>query len=93
MVTSNTSSRQEENIGIKLKIFPNPTDDILIVEIFALSYGEIHLSIFNVFGETIYRDDFSSEKYSIDVSGFARGLYIVEIKDEKNIARRKFVKE
>ncbi len=80
----------EEN-GIT--IYPNPVSDNLTIEIPALTSEKKQLSIYSIMGEEVLKESFSSLKYSVNVSHLSEGIYIVEVRGEKNIARRKFIKE
>jgi hypothetical protein len=74
-------------------LYPNPVEDIFTIEIFSLSPGKQCLSIYNVLGKEILRKNFYSQKYSVNVSVLADGIFIAEVQSGKNIVRRKFVKE
>lgn len=63
----------------KVKIFPNPVDNELLVVIYD-DTGESQIDIFNSFGERIYRYKTSHLRISIDSSMFKPGNYIVKVK-------------
>ena len=71
-----TSISIEENNFIDVNIFPNPTDDLINIEI---TEPNIELSIYSVLGELIYHSvNNSSGIIQIDL-GSASGMYIVEL--------------
>ena len=66
----------EENNFIVVNIFPNPTDDLINIEI---TEPNVELSIYSVLGELIYHSvNNSSGIIQIDL-GSASGMYIVEL--------------
>ena len=79
-----------------VKIFPNPANDNLTIETSQKSYIEI-LSIEGQLIQTLppcrEAGATTGNKTNINVSVFPSGVYIVEVKTEKGIEVRKFVKE
>jgi hypothetical protein len=82
-------------------IFPNPTTYNLTIEtndklrIFADSKEKIancKLMIIDLQGKEIYKSHVTSYKSQIDVSGFANGVYIVQLQSQQGLTSRKFVK-
>lgn len=74
-------------------LYPNPAADNLSIAIFQSSDGEKDLKIYNALGAVVLEAGFYSQKHSVNVSRLTEGIYITEIKNEKNIVRKKFVKE
>jgi hypothetical protein len=83
----------EEKVIDIIKIFPNPVSDNLRIKVSGISPAKKCLSIYNIIGKEVLRENFSSQEYSVDVSRFAKGIYFIEVKNENNITQRKFVKE
>ncbi len=89
------------NVGIEeqlvnnkkqLTIYPNPTNDKLIVE--NLSTGKNEIFITNLLGEEMQHLFANNTKTEIDASCFANGIYFLKLTDEKgNVITKKFVKE
>ncbi len=92
------------NVGIatfledyfNLNIFPNPTNQLLHISgKFAAQNGTIFLK--NILGETVYqRNVFFNEgdnRFEIDLTRLSKGLYTLEISDEKQFSARKVVKK
>ena len=78
-------------------IFPNPASDNISI---ALSYpngGMVsEVSVFNSIGEKVVNEQFTSSKkfnHSIYVGNLPVGTYFIEMKDEKNMYRTKFIKQ
>ncbi len=80
------------NVGVneignneEISIYPNPATNEITIEI--KEKGSI--SIYNVLGKMIIE----TKEKKIDVSGFAKGIYFIEVTTAKGIERKKFVKE
>jgi len=58
------------------KVYPNPTTDQLNIE---SSQGGYRLSLFNALGQLVYVDMKCDPKHSIDVAGFAPGMYHLKL--------------
>lgn len=71
------------------KIYPNPVTNTLTIE----SLQNSTIDILTIQGRLIKTFSTEGNKAIIDVSSFSCGVYIVEIKTEKGIEVRKFVKE
>jgi len=79
----------------KIKLFPNPTDNIINVE-YCLPINRtenVSLSIYNMLGDVIYSTALINPLLHIDVSSFPIGAYYVKIKSVKGTAYCKFIKK
>ena len=79
-------------------LFPNPAGDNIIVQKVNSTPGiTIRISVCNLLGETvlpvIYPADGNTIPLTLDVHSLAKGIYWLEIRDEKNIFRTKFLKQ
>lgn len=79
----------ETNGDTSVKVFPNPTGDMLNIEAVP-SAGRI--KIYNLTGHPVYEEKTDEENISIDVSGLAAGAYILEAGTGNNIFRKKILK-
>ena len=72
-----------------IKVWPNPANDMINIQHYAKQKEE--LAIYNILGEVIYKDKWvmGETQKSVDLSSFAKGLYIIRIGD----AVEKIVKE
>ncbi len=77
----------------EINIYPNPCTSQLGIRIDELGIKGIR--ILNILGEVVISDWslVNSKSAGIDVGNLAKGLYFVEVKTEKGIKRKKFVKE
>jgi hypothetical protein len=72
---------------LEFSIYPNPATNQLTVDNGIIKMESIVIQ--NVLGETVYLKQYSNSLESIDVSGFASGVYFVRM-NEKSL---KFIKE
>lgn len=83
------------NMDSYVSIFPNPTNDILNIDLNHNKYrGLKNVEIYSVLGETVFGKKFQiGNSYSIDISNFDPGLYFLKIVDmeTKNVVINKFV--
>lgn len=86
--TNTPSSINEKSPEKSLVVYPNPTSDLINIENF--SDKTTAYSIFNVTGQEI-KTGFTSGK--ISVSELEKGIYFLQIKDEKLYKMIKFVKK
>ncbi len=80
-----------------LRLFPNPTSGVLTVQVEDFAGGEFSVVISNALGARLHaqRRIFPAGKmvWEADLSGFASGLYWVELATEAGTVRRKVVVE
>jgi hypothetical protein len=74
-------------------IYPNPNNGIF--QVTSIHYPASSIEIYNVLGEKVYtttnRKLLTTNK--IDISAFPGGVYVVEVRTEKGVEVRKFVKK
>jgi len=85
----------ETQAGIeKIAVYPNPTTDRVSVQIETVVPETIQLIINDMFGRTVYASDASTQQQyykEIDVSSFAKGVYLLKIETSKGVLTRKIV--
>jgi hypothetical protein len=72
-----------------IKIFPNPSINNITIE--TLPHSTIEIS--NIQGQLIKTVAASGTKTNVDVSALPCGVYVVQVKTEKGVGVRKFIKE
>jgi hypothetical protein len=79
-----------------VKLYPNPTKDVLNMEFTTMDAEEVNITISNNLGEAVhilnntYNEGIQRE--SIDMSSLANGYYFVTIRNGKNVETQKFMK-
>ncbi len=72
----------EKQSSPMLMIYPNPSEGVFYLRLQRTDGCE--LTVYNVLGEIIYSMKELGETTVIDLSSFMKGIYIFEIKDQKN---------
>jgi uncharacterized repeat protein (TIGR03803 family) len=75
-----------------INIYPNPANDILTVEGTEL-IKETILSVYNLQGQLLLKQTVKQAKEEINISGLAKGIYLLKVSNRENIKVKKFVKE
>ncbi|WP_298117599.1 fibronectin type III domain-containing protein [Flavobacterium sp.] len=85
-----STSLADENFELnKLKIYPNPTDDILNI---SLDNEITTVSIFNLIGQEILSKSVNNNQTSIDISNLSAGTYLVKVSSGNEVKTIKVVK-
>lgn len=71
-------------------LYPNPANETL--KISGIS-GTSSITLMTADGRVLNTEQFTTESASMDVSGFAPGLYLVQVKDQSGIRTQTFVKQ
>jgi len=78
----------------KIIIYPNPSHDNITIENTSLNKTENDIiSIYNVQGQLLLKQPMQQEKIEINISGFAKGVYVLKIESEEGVAVKRVVKE
>lgn len=88
-------SINEINVKSELKIFPNPGTENFFISSNELLQGENQLRIFDINGKVIFERKYiitSSDKIEIYSANFLKGVYRVEIQNEKQLVRANWIK-
>jgi len=72
-----------------IMVYPNPANNNINI----LSHQQSTLEILNIQGQTVLQEQILQEKTNIDISGFAKGIYILRLYSNDKTAVIKIVKE
>jgi hypothetical protein len=81
----------ESNNSFELNIYPNPTDDMINIDLFNPQNADIE--IFNINGSLIYSKPLKSNQEQIDLSAYPKGLYFVKVRQQGLVKVGKVVLE
>ncbi len=70
-------------------IYPNPTDDIINIEIGNINNATIE--IYNISGRLVFSKELDSRIEKIDISGLSEGLFFVKVRQKNNISIEKLI--
>jgi Secretion system C-terminal sorting domain len=95
-VTVSCSDANSENTGITL-IYPNPAVNEVFVKINCLENSNGQLIVYNTIGQKIIEQQLTllngENVYTIDISGFAEGIYPITFNNEQGVScTRKIIK-
>ena len=75
----------------ELGVMPNPSSGVFTISTRGTKIKEI--KVMNVLGEVVKEMKVNNETIEVDLSNYGKGIYFIEVKSEKGIQRKKFVKE
>ncbi|HKR03172.1 MAG TPA: T9SS type A sorting domain-containing protein [Bacteroidia bacterium] len=92
-------SSQWSVVSSQLAVYPNPAREELTINSYSLSGKNAEIKIYDLFGREVFQLHPSSGganlklQTKINVSGFSRGIYLIQLKSGEKTARAKFVKQ
>ena len=85
----------DDDLSINLNIYPNPTRGIFNISFISDKVDNFEITIMDAFGKLVLQEDkkdFIGEYTKlIDLVGFSRGIYMVQIKTKDTSIRKKIV--
>ncbi|MEI7595653.1 MAG: lipocalin-like domain-containing protein [Bacteroidota bacterium] len=87
---SSASAHQLSEFEKTIKIYPNPSNNIVSIEVVDYKNSTIELS--NIQGQTLKLINVISEKTKLDISNLANGVYIVKISNSLSSSINKLIK-
>ena len=88
----NSTLKIPENEVLKKEItlYPNPANNTLTLDF--IQQQNTTLSIYDIQGKQLLHQNISEELSQLDISAFAKGIYIIKVQSDKEILQSKFVK-
>jgi uncharacterized repeat protein (TIGR01451 family) len=90
IVTNTTVSKANKNLGIHeekelgLRVYPNPTENLLTFERTSHTINTVNVSIVSVNGQVLFTNSLDlSNKQTVDLTNFAPGVYFVNLQNEE----------
>jgi len=77
-----------ENTEKSVNIFPNPAKDLISIS----NSKSSNIQIFDITGKIIFTATSNSDNFTINISDFEKGIYIIDIKNSKTSFSEKFIK-
>jgi hypothetical protein len=75
-----------------IRIYPNPSSSILIIELDKEMLNCSNYKLFNLIGETLKMDSVKTISTKIDLSNYAHGVYFLDINYKGKILNYKIIK-
>ncbi len=83
------------NSSVKLEVYPNPVQDALQLQTSAT--GKLNITIYNAAGVLVKRVATAASSgittLPVDVRGFSKGLYILQLQSAAGIEKLRFIKQ
>jgi hypothetical protein len=76
----------------QLTIYPNPTTDIININLESITADGANVRVFDAFGRELISSTTQDSRLSIPVSTLSPGTYFIEIKSGAKLIRNKFTK-
>ena len=77
----------EENLESSLKLYPNPTNGLITIELEGLQ----KVMVYNALGQALLNKEASRDVLQLDLSGFEDGLYWIKVMAQSGTMVRSFV--
>ena len=96
--SGNSLSVDDPEVAFKVSAFPNPTSDVVTLELLTIGTSTLSLQLFDIQGRQVHLEQNrvyvnGSAEHSIDLSGIGTGSYILQIIDEQlNSSHIKLIK-
>ncbi len=90
--TSSVGIDEINNNSNNISIYPNPANTTITIENSNFT-KEQTISVFDMQGQLINTLVTNNKKTSFDISSYPSGVYVIEVRTEKGVEVRKFIKE
>ncbi len=85
MTVTVKNSTDVNEYSINALIYPNPTSDVINVEVEGLQ----RLTVTSILGQTVYDQEVEGDKAQIDMAQFGVGTYLIRIQSEHGVATKR----
>jgi hypothetical protein len=89
-VVINDVGLDENNLNFNVQLYPNPTEDILTIEVFGTNLQQLIVTDLN--GKILSKQHAFGNTNSLNVKNLSAGVYLVNIETENGVLVRRFVK-
>lgn len=76
-----------------LTIYPNPTNDFLIISVAGKPNSLRHITMSTLTGKQVYRSSLRDATVMLDASGIPKGIYVIEVVAGANVYRKKWARQ
>ncbi len=91
LVTSSTLSTDGFEAKNKFKVYPNPTNGVILISSATLLNEKCDIEICNLLGERLFKSFFIGVEHQIDLSFLQKGAYFLKIKNDSKFYNRKII--
>lgn len=91
---STSATGVKENDYTDYNIFPNPTNNKIIIKMQNTSSTQKNFSsIYNIQGQLLLQDEIKQIRTEVDISSLEKGFYFIKIESAENTIVKNFIKE
>ena len=91
IVTDTMSFVNDISLENAVKIYPNPTENLVRVEL-GFEFSKGNYAVLDATGKLIFRKEIPNSEFVFETGGLASGIYFVQIETGKRTTYRKFIK-
>lgn len=77
--------------GVSVNISPNPAHSIVSIEFGKDQLSTVDISVMDITGKIIFKTNTNTKAYTLNVSQWSKGLYIIQIKNGGSITNHKLL--
>lgn len=88
-----TNLGSEEFDDAQLRVYPNPVESWLKIELPTSFQSSATVVLFDVFGKKLFTTTITSNSFELDISGFAGGVYFIFVETNNKTLIKKIVKK
>ena len=86
-----TTSTVDPELSAKVNVFPNPTTDVLNIDLGELQ-GE-SLELYNVLGQMVVYEENINENHQLSLDAFEKGIYLLKIQTDQGLVSKRVIVE
>jgi len=77
----------------KFILFPNPTNGIINIDLGKNNLNNTNLKVIDIFGKVIYNTQITTQKTSINLSNYSKGIYLIQFSNQNGNKVYKVIKK
>lgn len=94
LLNSTTTTKIKEIKTHSFELSPNPTDDVITIEINQKTSSDVTIDVIDIYGNVVLSNNYNNfDKATIDVSSLSQGIYFAKINTDKTQTTKKFIKQ
>lgn len=86
---------EDIELAQRLDVFPNPTNGLVNVSFDLESARDVYMRVLSPVGQVMFQEHYGKTagafRHAIDLGGFAKGVYLLQIETERGIVTRRIV--
>ncbi|MAC95923.1 MAG: hypothetical protein CMC96_10505 [Flavobacteriales bacterium] len=83
--------QQKVDFSHEVVVYPNPTNNHINIEFNQAPKNNVELELINMVGKTVYQSETRKNIERIDMSGFAKGVYLLRMTNKEQTAVKRIV--